>query len=122
MIGASGSFAIQGTDFLLQPTSTRWVDRNELGFDGGAHPVYPSVREFEMSWQLISMSDLSQIIGFYNSVQNTGTVSVDLPTWNGSSYSFQRYSGCTLGEPSVGNFFNGYVQEIRLLIYNITNT
>lgn len=122
MIGSSGTYAIQGTDFTLPPTRGRWVDRENLGMDGGAHPVYPAVRTFEMSWQLISMSDLSQITGFYNSVQNTGTVSADLPKWNGVPYQFQRYSGCTLGEPSVGEFFNEYVQEVKLLIYNVFGT
>lgn len=120
MIGASGTFAVNGTDFTLQPTKAKWDDRDSLGMDGGGHPVYPAVRSFEMSWQLIDMSDLSQIIGFYNSVRNTGTVSVDLPEWAAPEYRFARYSGCTLSEPMVGDFFNGYVQEIKLLIYNVT--
>lgn len=121
-IGASGTYAVGGTDFTLQPTRGRWVDRDSLGFDGGGHPVYPAVRSFEMSWQLINASDLSQIIGFYNSVQNTGTVAVDLPSWNGNPYQFQRYSGCTLSEPMVGDFFVEHTQEVRLLVYNIANT
>lgn len=118
-IGASGTYAVQGTDFTLQPTQGRWVDRDNLGFDGGGHPIYPAIRSFELSWQLVSASDLSQIIGFYNQVQNTGTVAVDLPKWNGSPYQFERYSGCTLGEPSVQNFFNEHTQEVRLLVYGV---
>lgn len=118
-IGASGSYAVQGTNFTLQPTSGRWLDRDNLGFDGGGHPVYPSVRTFEMSWELINASDLSQIIGFYNQVMNTGTVAVDLPKWNGDPYQFTRVSGCTLGEPSVNQFFETHTQEVRLLIYGI---
>ena len=119
MIGASGTYAIGGTDFTLQPTEGRWINKDILGMDGGGHPIYPSVRSFEVSWGLISASDLSQIIGFYNSVQNTGTVAVDLPKWNGSPYQFDRYSGCTLGEPEINQYFEGYTQEVKLLIYGI---
>ncbi len=118
-IGASGTYAAGGTDFTLQPTSGRWLGRGELGFDGSGHPIYPGVRSFEMSWQLVNASDLSQIIDFYNQVQNTGTIAVDLPKWNGNPYQFERYSGCTLGEPTVEAFFSEHTQEARLLIYNI---
>ena len=121
-IGATGSYAVQAVEFNLQPSRGRWLDRDVLGVDGGAHPVYPAVRSFEMSWQLINASDLAEIIGFYNQVQNTGTVAVDLPAWNGNPYQFQRYSGCTLSEPMVGEFFNEHTQEVRLLIYNVSNT
>lgn len=121
-IGASGTYAVQGTDFSLQPTNGRWLDRDILGFDGAGHPIYPSIRSFEMSWQLINANDLAQIIGFYNSVQNTGSVSVDIPRWNGNPYQFQRYSGCVLGEPMVNEFFDEHTQEVKLLIYNIANT
>lgn len=122
MVGASGTYAVNGTDFTLQPTRGRWIDRDAIGIDGNAHPVYPAVRSFELSWQLIDASDLSQVIGFYNSVISTGTVSVDIPRWNGNPYQFQRYSGCTLGEPQVGEFFAEHTQEVKLLIYNIANT
>ncbi len=118
-IGASGTYAVQGNDFDLQPTSGKWLDRDNLGFDGSGHPIYPAVRSFEMSWQLINAADLSEIIGFYNVVGNSGTVAVDIPKWNGSPYQFQRYSGCTLSEPIVGEFFNEHTTEVRLLIYGI---
>jgi hypothetical protein len=119
MIGATGTYAVGTVDFSLQPSSGRWVDRESLGFDGYGHPIYPAVREFELSWQLINASDVSQIIGFYNSVASTGTVVVDVPKWGTTPYQFERYSGCTLGEPSVQQFFNEHTQEVRLLIYGI---
>lgn len=120
MVGASGTYAVQGTDLTLKPTQGRWLDRDVLGYDGDGHPIYPAVRSFEMSWQYISASDLSQIIGFYNQVQNTGTVAVDLPLWNGNPYQFNRYSGCVLEEPTVGAFFEGTISEVKLLVHNIT--
>ena len=116
-VGASGTYAVQGTDLTLQPTTGKWLDRDMVGMDGAGHPIYPAVRMFEMTWQLISASDLSQAIGFYNQVQNTGTVAVDLPQWGATPFQFNRYSGCTLGEPSVNEFFLDHTTEVRLLVY-----
>jgi hypothetical protein len=119
MVGSSGTYAVQGTDFTLQPTSGKWQDRDAVGFDGGGHPIYAAPRTFEMSWQLINASDLYQIIAFYNSVQNTGTVAVDLPKWGAYPYQFERHSGCTLSEPTVGEYFNEHTQSVRMLVYNV---
>ena len=119
-LGTSGTYAIEETELTLKPTTAKWDDRDILGMDGGGHPVYPSIRQFEMSWQLISPGELSQLITFYNSVKNTGTVSVDLPEWGANEYRFARYSGCTLSEPMVGEFFEGTIQQVRLLIYGIS--
>mgnify|MGYP001617658310 CR=1 FL=1 len=119
MIGASGTYAIQGTDLLTQPTTHRWLERDSFGIDGNAHPIYSSIRGYELGWQLISANDFAQIVTFYNTVQSTGTVAVDLPSWGASSYQFQRYSGCTLQEPTFDNFFNEHLEEARLLILNV---
>ena len=118
-IGASGTFAIQGTDLTLQPSVGRWIERDSFGIDGGAHPIYSSVRSFELNWELISTSDFQQIVNFYNIVSNTGTIAVDLPQWGASGFQFNRYSGCTLQEPSFDNFFNEYIQGARLLVLNV---
>lgn len=122
MIGLSGTFAFNGTQLSLQPTTTKWVDKPIYGYDGGGHPVYPAVREFEMTWQLINASDLSQIIGLYNAVQNTGTCAVDLPAWGNSLYLFTTYSGCTLQEPLVSDNFVEHTTSVKLLILNIRGT
>lgn len=117
--GVSGSYAIQGTDLSLQPTTGRWIDRPPKGFDGNGHPVYPGVREFELTWQLISMADIEQIQNFFNTVSSTGTVAVDLPQFNASPYQFYRYSGTTLGEPTLGEFFEKHETTVTMLIYGI---
>lgn len=119
MIGASGTYAINGTDFTLKPTTAKWVDRDNLGMDGNGRPIYPAVRSFEMNWQLIDADSLVQLIGFFNSVQNTGTVTVDLPKWGTAPHQFERYSGCTLSEPMVNEFFEDNTQNVRMLIYGI---
>ena len=119
MVGLSGTYAFNGTDLLLQPTSGKWQERTNYGLDGGAHPVYPAVRNFELTWQLISPSDAQQIITFYNAISNTGTVVACLPEWGASAYQFRNYSGASLQEPTVGEYFNEHITEVRLLILNV---
>lgn len=117
--GLSGTYAVNGTQISLQPTEGRWDERSSYGFDGLGHPIYAAVRTFELRWQLINPSDLAQIVSFFNAVQNTGTVAVDLPKWGDSQYSFYRYSGCTLAEVRTGEHFNEHITDARLLILNI---
>src|SRR5688500_10315800 len=99
--GLSGTYAVNNTNLTLQPTDGKWNEPQDYGFDGTGHPIYSQMRTFEMRWQLISPSELSQIITFFSQVQNTGTVAVDLPKWGDSQYLFHRYSGCTLSEVRV---------------------
>ena len=115
-------YKINGTELSLQPTSGRWVERGVQGFDGGGHPVYPAPREFELRWQLISATDSNQIQAFFNGVAATGTAVVDLPKYMESSYTFYSYSGCTLGEPSVGEFFQSHQSDLILIVHNIRTT
>ena len=119
MQGLSGTYAFDDTDLTLPPTTGRWVTRNNYGIDGNGHPVYPALRSFELKWQLISTEDASQIIGFYNTVGNTGTVVACLPQWNNVGFEFINYSGCTLMEPEVGEYFQGFIQEVSLLVLNV---
>lgn len=117
--GLSGSYAINNTNLTLQPSDGQWLDRTEYGVDGGAHPVYSSVRAFELSFDLISTADAKQLIDFYNLVGSTGTISVHLPKWGDAEYLFHPYSGTTLSEPKVGKYFQGYIDSVKMTILNI---
>lgn len=117
--GITGTFAINGVELLAQPTEHKWVDRNSIGISGEARPVYPSVRQYELTWNFLSMEEFAQINTFYNSVASSGTVVADLPKWATYPYQFFSYSGCTLKEPTVGNFFVGYVSDVSLLILKV---
>lgn len=121
----SGTFGINGTEFLIQPSEGKWVPRNTLAIDGGGHPIFPAVREFEFDWDIIDQPTWNQLQAFYNTVQNTGTCVVNLPTYGNASFSYQPYSGCTLGEPEVGGGFitqDGYLRQIKLVVMNIRGT
>lgn len=117
--GISGTYAINSTPFELTPSTFRWIKRSETGVDGNGHPVYPAVRDAEIKWGLISVNDLKQIIDAYEDVQNTGTVSWDLPGYGTSAYTFKTYSGTTMEEPEMGEYFAKYVTDVSLIIHNI---
>ncbi len=117
--GLSGSYAFNGVDLTLQPTTGKWEERTSYGIDGGGHTVYSSLRSFELKWELISTSDAKQIIDFYNLVGNTGSVVSCLPEWGNVDYSFRNYSGTTLQDPTVGPYFQGYIESVSLLILNV---
>jgi hypothetical protein len=117
--GYSGTYAINNVDLALQPSSGKWLGRTEYGVDGGAHPIYSRVRKFELKWDLISSADLQQIVGLYNIVGSTGTVVSCLPGYGATDYIFQNYSGTTLQEPEFGEYFQGYVSDVKLIILNV---
>ena len=117
--GSSGTYAINGTDFTLQPTSGRWMPRSPVGITGDGHPIYPAIYEFEIRWSLSSQEDLYQIQNFRDAVVLTGTINVDLPAYRGSSYVFQTYTGCTLYEPERDRYFSDNTTDFLLLVGNI---
>lgn len=117
--GTSGTFAINGTDFYLPPTEHRWMPRTMLGRDGAGHPIYSGVREYEMRWQLGTLTDFWQLQTWFNLMSNTGTLVVDLPTYGVSgAYTFTSYTGCTITEPE-GAYFNEHNSDIILVVGNI---
>lgn len=113
-------YTINGTTITAQPESGSWKEREEIGRDGNGRPIYPSPRQFEMRWGLISMSDWAQLNTFFQSVSATGTVAVGLPQYGASSWTFRTYSGCILSEPQAGQFFEEYITDARLIVSKIT--
>lgn len=98
-IGLSGTYAVNNVDLQLQPTTGKWVERTNYGFDGNAHPIYSAFRHFELTWDLISTNDAKQVIDIYNSIAVTGSVVFCLPKWGDQNYTFYNYSGTTVQEP-----------------------
>ena len=118
--GTSGSFALNGVDFILNPTEHGWLPRSMLGRDGAGHPIYSGVREYEMRFVLASQTEFWQLQNWFNLMSNTGTVIVDLPIYSLSgSYSFLSYTGCIISEPEQRTYFNEHRTDVYLLISNI---
>lgn len=121
----TGTFGINGTEFVIQPSEGHWVPRNTLAIDGAGHPIFPAVREFEFDWDIIDQSTWNQLQAFYNAVGNTGTCVANLPIYGNPAFCFQPYSGCTLGEPEVAAGFitqDGYLRQVKMIVMNIRGT
>lgn len=114
-------YRINNITLLTQPTAGGWVPRESLGVDGNGHAIYPSMREFEMVWDYIDLDMSHQLQDFYDTVSNTGTVTVDLPLFNdvGATGTYQAYSGCVLREPEFGQYFEYHRGDVKLLIVRI---
>ena len=119
MQGFSGSYAFNNVDLAVPPSTGNWKERASYGIDGGAHTIYSAVRNFEMTWDLISSTDLATIINVYNTVSNTGTAVACLPDWGNANYQFRNYSGTVLQEPVIGEYFQEFVKDVKLLIMNV---
>lgn len=119
MQGITGSFAINGSTLLLQPTEHTWVDRSNVGNSGDARPTYPAIRQYKLDWGFMSMSEYAQLESFFEYSQRTGTLVVDLPKFATSPYQFYSYSGCVIQEPTAQKFFETYVAGVSLLILKV---
>lgn len=118
----TGTYAINGTDLLTQPTIGHWVGREVLGYDGNAHPVYPGIRDFEMRWEVIPVDSFQQLQNFYDAIRSAGTCVVNLPIYNNAAFVFDNYSGCTLTEPTTnGGYFaeDGYLTDVVLVVKRV---
>lgn len=118
-MASTGTYQINDTDLVIQPTSGRWLPRRLIDMDGNGHPVYPPYYEFEMSWGLASMEQVNQLKTFFDSIGRTGTASVNIPTYGGNPYIFNNYSGTVLNEPTFGAFFSEHQTDVTLLVTKI---
>lgn len=113
------TFAINGTEITLQPTTGRWMPDSPLGYTGDGHPISPAVKTYELRWSLTSPSEISEFHGYFSGTSAGGVVTVALPEWGAASYIFKNYSGCTLSEPEYGPYFAEHIQEVVLIINKI---
>jgi len=117
---STGTYSVNGVDFIDQPSTGKWVPRKSLGYDGYGHPIYPAVYDFELDWDIISPSGFQQLENFYLS-SATGLVVVNLPQYGLNDFVFLPYSGCTLDEISVDTYFagEGYLLKAKQMVHNI---
>jgi hypothetical protein len=117
--GITGSYAVNGTNITIQPTSGQWRARDLLGIDGNGHPVYSPYRQFEMTWGLANSDEADELQTFFASLGNTGTAVVDLPKYADATYQFYSYTGCIIQEPEWGVYFAEHYTDVTLLITKI---
>lgn len=118
----SGDYVINGTTIPC-PSMGRWLPRRPLDVQGDNRPIYAPVRAFELTWEIQYYEDWGVLIASFEEIQSTGTAVVELPAYptaTGQAFAFQEYSGATLGEPVVGEFFHQeFPTSISLIIGNI---
>lgn len=113
------TFRLNGVAFL-DPTEHGWLPRTMLGVSGGGHPIYAGVREYELKWQLASIGDYYLLQSSFQGLSGTSNIVAELPQFDSTgTYAYFAYSGCVLREPEYGRWFNGYYQDISLLITNV---
>jgi hypothetical protein len=118
--GLSGSYAINGTELSIQPTTGRWMPQSVVGINGNGIPIYPRVREFELRWNLSDPALVNTLRTYFNALQFTGTVALDLPQLESADYRFYRYSGCSLYQPERGAYFAEHITDLVMIVGNIT--
>ena len=115
----SGSYKINGTEFDPQPTSGRWMPRQQLALDGNLQAIYPLYHEFEIRWQLEKPSDFKEIQDLYEGMSAIGNIVAELPEYGAATYTFFSYSGCVLREPEMGVYFSEHHTDVVLLVSKI---
>lgn len=113
------TYAINGTELTIQPTTGRWVPQSAVGITPNGTPIYPAVRMFEIRWNLITQEEVNQLITFFGTIGFTGTANVRLPQYNASTYGFVYYSGCVLYQPEFGVYFAEHTQDVMMMVGNI---
>lgn len=119
MNGTSGSYAVNGTAFTLQPSEGKWEQKDIIGRDGSGRAIYPAMTDFTMTWGLVSTAEFKQLNDFYEYVSNTGTLVVDLPKWGDTNYTFYSYTGAFVNRPTAGAYFERYVTDVQLVVTGI---
>lgn len=113
------TYKINGTDFLLQPTTGQWLDRELLGMDGNGRPIYSATRNFEVRWGAKTTTEFNQLKNFFDSVGTTGSLVVDLPMYGDATWQFESYTGCFVREPTASPYFQEHYMDVHLLVTNI---
>jgi hypothetical protein len=111
---------INGTSLPVQPSTHRWIDREQIGTDGNGRAIYTAFREYELKWDLLSPDEFNTMNTYFLSIGQTGTANVDLPKFPPTStYQFQTYSGTILRELTYSEYFENYYKDAKLLIVRI---
>lgn len=118
----TGSFAINGTDLLIQPSEIKFVPRTTLAIDGAGHPIYSAIREIEIDYDIFDQATWKQLQDFYNGCGNTGSVVINAPSYAQGQFSYIAISGATMGEPEMGGDFltpDGYLVKMKVVFMNV---
>lgn len=111
-------YKLNGIELQVQPTTGQWIAKDIFGIAGDGRAMYPGVRQFELRWQTLDPSGTAQLQNFYL-MGTTGTMVADLPKYADPAYGFYSYTGVSVHEIELDEYFNGYYLGVVLLITNV---
>lgn len=113
------SYKIGGTELTLQPSVGVWIVPDPLGIGISGMARYPQVYQYELSWDLMPMSDFNQVYEMYQNQSLTGTYVVELPDMASNTWEYREFSGTIIDHPIVEQYFMDHLENVSLRIRNI---
>lgn len=113
------AYSINGSTFVIPPTSGQWLPPTTVDVDGNGMPVYSAVTAFELTWSNLEPSGTYQLYQFFQSLHITGSAVVSLPRFGYNDYTFYAYTGCVVNMPQMGTYFYENTLDVRLLITKV---
>ena len=106
---------------LPAPTDGKWIEPSEKGTDGVGQTKYVNFFEFELFWSRITQEDFRTIYNAWLGHYGSGTATVRLPDYDGTTYAFANFTGVYVDRPKHGRSYDhNYVAEVRMKIVKIT--
>lgn len=107
-----------GTGLMINPTTAQWVDQDSMGISGDGHAIYPALREFRLSFNLVSQGEWYELYDYFRRVSVTGTMTVALPDFSNNNFVYRNYSGATLRYPTMSQYFNEeWSNEVSISVF-----
>ena len=113
------AYKLNGVTLTRQPTTGKWIPQTSLDDDGAGHPIYPTVREFELKWGLLSPGEFRQLYNVW-AAQGTGTVITTLPCFASGVYVFNDYTGTIVRQPEVSEYYQEYLLNVTMVVTNVS--
>ena len=124
-------------EVIPQPSKGKWINPKSKGDTTSGKPLYPGVYEYELFWGVLSPFEYWQLEDFvYYSNISGSLASAVLPapapyswrnmmfgipyqTSGGWGYTGTVFNGVILENLEVGEWFEGYVLNVKLVVRNV---
>ena len=113
------AYKIGGVELSLQPSAGRWIIPDPLGIGISGMARYPAIKQFELLWDYMPISDYNQLFTFYENQSLTGTYVVELPDIEDNEWAFREFSVVVINHPTSGDYFQEHISDVSLVIRNI---
>lgn len=104
---------------LPSPSNHHWILPNSKGINGNGVAIYEPYYSYELLWNYLSQSDYNTIFQTWLGTYNSGTSVINVPQINTSNYQFHEYSGVVVDIPTVGDYNENYLGNVKIMIRKI---